>query len=315
MKDMSPMLSFDLRPSPVACRWAARACCWLAVAAGLVAAVAACTGPAPGMPAARRLAPGTVEQLTVEILGTLPHDRDAFTQGLLLYDGFFYESTGIEGQSSLRKVEPKTGKVVQMAKLPAEVFGEGLGLAGGTLVQLTWKDGRAYTYALNDWQLTGRKVYAGEGWGLCYDNVGDLKGRWVMTNGSSSLTFRDVDNFQVTGQVSVTLKGKPVMELNELECVDGMMYANVWQTKQIVRIDPVTGLVNGDIDATPVLAALTDEDLRMSSGSGGGHGIDVLNGIAYDPATQHFFITGKWWPKIFEVRFVPAAGPTAGSTP
>src|SRR5262249_23627929 len=158
--------------------------------------------------------------------------------------------------------------------------------ANGKLFQLTWKDGKAFTYDLNDWKQSGTFKYDGEGWGLAFDGT-----QLVMSNGSDNLTFRDPATFAIKRQVSVTLEGKPVMQLNELEVVDGEVYANIWQTKQIVRIDPASGNVTGDIDAGPVLAALTDDDLRVPTGVPDAHGIDVLNGIAYDPLAQHFLIT------------------------
>jgi glutaminyl-peptide cyclotransferase len=233
------------------------------------------------------------EQLVAEVISVRPHDPGAFTQGLLLHDGDLYESTGLTGRSSLRQVEPLTGEVKRRRELAPELFGEGLALAGGRLVQITWQDGRAFSYDLADWAAAPREFrYSGEGWGLCADGS-----RLVMSDGSSRLTFRDPSTFEPTGGVSVTLAGQPVERLNELECVDGEVYANVWQTDEIVRIDAAGGVVTGVVRADGLLTPAE----RQAT--------DVLNGIAYDPQTGHFLITGKLWPKLFEVAFVPRATP------
>lgn len=253
------------------------------VAGGALAvllALSACTGTA----AARE-----PERLRVEVLATHPHDPAAFTQGLLFADGALFESTGIEGRSTLRQVDPVSGEVVRSVPVPEPLFAEGIALANGTIIQLTWRDGVARTYDPSSLRLTGQKAYAGEGWGLAFDGA-----RLVMSDGTSTLWFRDAASFDVVSSVTVTLRGAPLRDLNELEYADGAVYANVWRTDRIVRIDPKTGEVTAEIDAAGLLGAA--ERART----------DVLNGIAYDPARRVFYLTGKLWPRMFEVRFVPA---------
>lgn len=253
--------------------------------------LAGCTpGPPAGTPTRPPQVGDAPEQLAVKVVSTRPHDPAAFTQGLLLQEGDLYESTGMQGQSSLRQVDPQTGAVKRKQDLAPEIFGEGLALANGRLFQITWRNGEAFAYDLADWSKPQAFRYPGEGWGLCYDGR-----RLVMSDGSSSLTFRDPASFEPTGQISVTLAGRAVERLNELECVDGSVYANVWQTDYIVKIDAGTGVVTGLVDASGLL---TPAERRAA---------DVLNGIAYDPRTRRFLITGKYWPKLFEVDFVPRA--------
>jgi glutaminyl-peptide cyclotransferase len=220
-----------------------------------------------------------------EVVRTLPHDPQAFTQGLVYRDGRFLESTGLRGRSSLRRVVPETGAVEHRVELSSDRFGEGLAVVGSELIQLTWQNGVALRYDL-DFGRIGTFDYQGEGWGLCYDGA-----RLVMSDGSSKLSFRDPKSFAVVGSIEVTHDGAPVRNLNELECVGSLVYANVWQTDTIVRIEPKSGRVLTSIDASGLLSA--PEAARA----------DVLNGIAFDPSTGHFFITGKLWPKLFEVRF------------
>jgi len=217
------------------------------------------------------------------VVRTLPHDPRAYTQGLLLHDGRFYESTGVRGRSSLRRVMPQSGVVENEVDLSDEYFAEGLALAGDRLIQLTWKNQVAFVYDLDFTRLTSFD-YGGEGWGLCFDGK-----RLIMSDGSSRLTFRDPATFEELGGVEVTLDGEPVTELNELECVGHEVFANVWLTNRIVRIDATSGRVLTTIDAAGLL---TEEEARHA---------DVLNGIAYDPVSRHFFLTGKLWPKLFEV--------------
>ncbi len=233
--------------------------------------------------------PDVPEQLKVEVLSTRPHDPAAFTQGLVLDGDTLFESTGLNGRSSLREVDPKTGTVKRKLDIPYEYFAEGLALAGDRLIQLTWQTEKAFVYTRADFKEVGEFRYDGEGWGLCYDGT-----RLVMSDGSDRLTFRDPKTFAVESILNVTLSGQPARELNELECVDGLVYANVWQTDHILRIDPKTGRVTGVIDASGLL---TPEERQKT---------DVLNGIAWNPKTKTFLITGKLWPKMFEVQFVPA---------
>ena len=268
-----------------------------ALAAVLASGVAqlACankTAPAPLASSAAHKAP---EDLVPQVVRSFPHDREAFTQGLLFFEGKLYESTGLAGRSSVRRVDPESGQVEARTELAAPLFGEGLARVGSQLFQITWRDGRAFVWDLGGFKKVRDFSYPGEGWGLCHDGR-----RLVMSDGSDHLTFRDADSFARTGDVAVTRGGEPVMKLNELECVGELVYANVWMTDSIARIDARTGEVTGWIDA----AGLLSRDERA--------GADVLNGIAYVPERGTFFITGKLWPRLFEVRFVPRASPPPG---
>lgn len=225
-------------------------------------------------------------RLRAQVVRTYPHDRAAFTQGLVLHDGKLFESTGLVGRSSLREVELATGRVLRSIDVPPPVFAEGLALIGNTLFQLTWQNGKVLTYDRATFKKTGEFAYRGEGWGLCHDGR-----QLVMSDGSSRLTFRKPSDFSVLRTVTVTMDGKPVGNLNELECVDSLIYANVWMTDTIVRIDAASGRVLASIDAANLLSPADRA------------GIDVLNGIAYDPADRTFLITGKLWPKLFRVQF------------
>lgn len=236
--------------------------------------------------------PGAVEQLGVEVLDTFPHDADAFTQGLELRDGLFLESTGLYGESDLRRVIPETGEVVELVPLASEFFAEGLTQVGDELIQLTWRENTALFYDADTFEPLREVEYNGEGWGLCFDGS-----QLVMTDGTPELIFRDSVTFDETARVPVTLNGEPVFNLNETECVGGEVWANIWRTTQIVRIDPATGIVNGVVDA---------QSLLQASGAAG-NGNAVLNGIAWDETTSTFFVTGKLWPTMFRVNFVPAS--------
>jgi glutamine cyclotransferase len=245
---------------------------------------------------AAALVPEQVERLVLEVLQTFPHDPTAFTQGLELHDGVFLESTGsrgiggIEVPSTLRRVDPVTGEVEQLITLDQQYFGEGLTKVGNQLIQLTWQQNTAFYWDAKTFELNKEVNYNGEGWGLCYDGS-----RLVMTNGTvPGLTFRDPVSFEATGQVTVTFNGQEVFNLNEIECVNGFVWANIWQTDLIVRIDPSTGVVNGFVDAVELGGSI-------------GKGNAVLNGIAWDESTQSFYLTGKLWPTMFRVNFVPAA--------
>lgn len=233
--------------------------------------------------------------LKADVLEEIPHDPKAFTQGLELVDGVLYEGTGLEGESSIRTVDPETGAVKQKTDLPADLFGEGITVAGDTIWQITWQDGVAIRRDRNTLAEQGRVSYEGEGWGLCHDPGAD---RLIMSDGTDRLTFRDVSTFAADGGVDVRDNdGKPVERINELECVadqDGrvQVWANIWQTDEIVRIDPGSGRVTATVDLTGLLP----EEERA--------GADVLNGIAHIPGTNEFLVTGKLWPTMFRVRFV-----------
>jgi glutamine cyclotransferase len=249
--------------------------------------LAAALGGCAGTPAAE---PGP-EQLAVEVVSTLPHDPAAFTEGLEFDGGTLYESTGLAGQSTLT-AGPAGGPPRTTATLPSPLFGEGVTVLGPTLWQLTWQDGVAIERDSQTLAELRRVPYQGEGWGLCHQ----ADGRLVMSNGSSWLTFRDPKTFAVTGSVDV---GRD--QLNELECVGGDVYANVWHTDTVLRVDAATGRVTATIDAG---------QLRAKVNATGAE--DVLNGIAAVPGTGDFLLAGKQWPVTFRVRFVPARAPKHG---
>ncbi len=222
----------------------------------------------------------------MKILKDYPHDTSSFTQGLVRSGACLYESTGERGYSKLRKVRLADGKVLRERSLERRYFGEGLALAQGRLIQLTWTSGVAFIWDPETFEPLGQFSYSGEGWGLTFD------GSWlIMSDGSSVLTLRDPKSFAVWRRLPVTLNGRPVENLNELEYVEGQIYANVWQSTQIVRIDPSSGHVTAVIDASSL-----PYTPRVP-------GNDVLNGIAYDPQKGTFLLTGKLWPRLFEVRF------------
>jgi glutamine cyclotransferase len=260
-------------------RWRA-VCLWLALLPGASTAQAEPVPTTPSLPTA----------LHAKVLHTYPHDPHAFTQGLLLHGDKLYESTGLYGVSSLREIERSTGRVLRSIPLAGNYFGEGLALVGEHLIQLTWVEHVAFEYDLATFRPLRTFTYTTQGWGICHDGT-----HLVMSDGSDQLYFRDPETFAATGQIGVTLNGRPRRELNELECVDGAVFANVWQTDTIVRVDPRTGVVTAVINA----AGLLNPAERAKA--------DVLNGIAYDPSRRTFLITAKLWPKLFEVQFVPQA--------
>ncbi len=258
--------------------------------AGLVVlcVLAACgRSPAPKLPSvpASPVA-ATIARYGYEVIATWPHDRGAFTQGLVFRNGSFLESTGLNGQSSLREIDPTTGRALKEVPVAREFFAEGLAVLGDRAFQLTWQSHRGFIYNADTFRPLGEFAYQGEGWGLATD--GRLL---VLSDGTSRIRFLDPTNFQVVRTIDVTADGKPVERLNELEWINGEIFANVWQTDEIVRIDPASGRVRGVIDCAGLLAP---QDRAA--------GTDVLNGIAYDAATDRLFLTGKRWPKIFEVR-------------
>ncbi|MBI5959794.1 MAG: glutaminyl-peptide cyclotransferase [Chloroflexi bacterium] len=233
-----------------------------------------------------------VKVLAPEVISVRPHDPAAYTQGLLFYDGFLYESTGRQGASTLRKVDPATGEVLQSINVPQEFFAEGLERVDNTLIQLTWQTQVAFIYDLETFEKTGEYQYEGEGWGLCSD------GRYLyMSDGSPFIDLRDRQTFEEIFSGMVTIQGKPVERLNELECVGDYIYANIWKTDFIVQFDKSNGVVVAVIDAAGLL---TDEERAQLKEPDQ----DVLNGIVYLPDSDTFLITGKHWPKMFEVRFV-----------
>jgi glutaminyl-peptide cyclotransferase len=227
----------------------------------------------------------------VEVVKTYPHDPGAFTEGLFYLNGYFYESTGLEQHSSIRKVEIETGKVLQKVDIPPQYFGEGIVNWGNRIVSLTWKNQLGFVFDLRTLKLRREFHYEGEGWALTQDGR-----RIIMSDGTPELRFLDPDTLVETGRLSVTLEGKPVRNVNELEWVRGEIFANVWETNWIIRIDPSSGHVKGLID----LRGLRDS-------SEGVTGIDsVLNGIAYDAKNDRLFVTGKNWSKIYEISIQPS---------
>lgn len=231
---------------------------------------------------------GSPPVFSYRVVNVYPHDPDAFTQGLLFEGGFLYESTGENGKSSLRKVDIKTGKVLKKTDLNSEYFGEGLVLWKSKLIQLTWQTRLGFVYDRETFKMVNTFVYRNEGWGITHDGK-----RLIMSDGSDTLYFWDPETFKETGRLPVLDRGQPVSNLNELEFVRGEIWANIWQTDRIARISPLTGKVTAWIDLAGLLKA--DNVSRR---------IDVLNGIAYDPQLDRLFVTGKLWPKLFEIRLV-----------
>ncbi len=246
---------------------------------------------APPKEASKPLTPQPQEPVryTVKVLASFPHDPTAYTQGLVWHKGALYESTGQYGQSTLRRVRLEDGAIERNLAVPSQRFAEGLALVGDELIQLSWKEGVAARHALVDFSPRGEFRYVGEGWGLCYDGA-----RLVMSDGSDRLQFRDPKTFAPLGEVAVVRSGRPVFRLNELECVEGTVWANVWQDQEIVGIDPKTGAVTAVVDASGLLSAADAANA------------EVLNGLAWNPERKSFFVTGKYWPKLFEVELIPA---------
>ncbi|WP_086783295.1 glutaminyl-peptide cyclotransferase [Crossiella equi] len=240
----------------------------------------AASEPNPQLPAPQRL--------RVEVLEARAHDQTAFTQGLELAGGALYEGTGLVGASTLREVDPVSGTVRRRVDVPSGYFGEGITVVGDSIWQLTWQDGVAIKWRRGDFSQERTAEYKGEGWGLCHDGS-----RLVMSDGSGTLTFRDPATFAERGRLAVRRADAEVTRLNELECAGGAVWANVWQTDEILRIDPATGAVTAVVDASRLLP----EAQR--------NGADVLNGIAAVPGTEEFLLTGKLWPSLFRVKFVP----------
>jgi len=227
---------------------------------------------------------------TCRVLHTYPHDPHAFTQGLVFVDGHLYESTGVSGQSSLRMVDLETGRVLQEQLVDSKYFAEGLTDWGSTLVQLTWETHVGLVYDRFSFRLLRTFSYTGEGWGLTHDAKS-----LILSDGTPVLRFLDPETFKETRRLTVIDRGKPVSDINELEYIDGQVYANIWHSDRIARISPRTGKVLGWID----LKGLLPESERPSPEA-------VLNGIAWDAQHRRLFVTGKLWPKLFEIEVVPA---------
>jgi glutaminyl-peptide cyclotransferase len=264
------------------------------------ALLATCALLAPGAHASPASAPAgasaaavartkTIPVYGYQVVHAYPHDINAFTEGLFWLNGYLYESTGLDGHSSVRKVKLETGQVVQRATLPDNMFGEGIAAFGGRLMGLTWKNQMGYVLDLESFDTAGQFGYPGEGWGLTHDDT-----EMVMSDGTPDIRFLDPKTLVETHRIHVTALGKPVDQLNELEWVEGEIYANLWQTDRIARIDPKTGEVVGWID---LKGLLPKKDFIADH-------TDVLNGIAYDAAAKRLFVTGKFWPRLFEIRLV-----------
>lgn len=260
---------------------------WLLPFLVVALCVASCATLAPGTGGSAPGATSLVTRLTYEVVSRRPHDATAWTQGLVMdQGGRLFESTGRVGLSSLREVDPRRGRVIRQVAPPDEVFAEGLALVDGRLIQLTWHESLAYAWDAQTFELLSTWTYDGEGWGLCFDEQ-----RLVMSDGSSRLVFRDALTFEDLGGVEVTLDGRPLPRLNELECVGDRIWANVWETDQVVRIDPATGRVDGVLLADGLLEP---HPARTDPGA-------VLNGIAFDARTGTYLLTGKLWPELIEV--------------
>ena len=234
---------------------------------------------------------GSTPEYSYQVVHTYPHDRAAFTQGLLYLDGFLYEGTGVEEQSSIRKVNLETGEVLQKRDIPGQYFGEGIVNWKDRLLELTWKAQTGFIYDLATFAPHGEFHYVGEGWGLTQDGK-----RIIMSDGTAQLRFWDPETLQETGRITVTDHGQPVPRLNELEWIKGEVYANIWETWRIARINPKNGHVVAWIDLTGLLLPSDRMEGPLET--------DVLNGIAYDAAHDRLFVTGKRWPKLFEIRLV-----------
>jgi glutamine cyclotransferase len=240
------------------------------------------------LPAHAGAAPSPPEY-TYTVVNVFPHDPAAFTQGLVYKDGYFYEGTGLNGKSSLRKVRITTGEVVQRADLAQEFFGEGIAVVGDEVLQLTWTGEVGFVYSLRDFRFLRQFSYQGEGWGLAGSGS-----EVYMSDGTDEIRVLDGRTFREKRRIKVRDGSRPVTELNELEIVEGEIYANIWQTDRIARISPQTGKVVGWIDLTGLL----DARYRQNPDA-------VLNGIAYDSVKKRLFVTGKLWPKVFEIRVEP----------
>ena len=251
------------------------------ILAGALVACACRPAPEAGIP-----------EYGYEVVHAYPHDPAAFTEGLFYLDGFLYESTGLEGQSSIRKVRLETGEIVQKHDLPSQYFGEGIVNWKDRLIQLTYKTEVGFIYDLADFGARQQFHYSGEGWALTQDGKRILK-----SDGSPEIRFWDPETLREIGRITVTAEGQPVRNVNELEWVKGEVYANVWMTDRIARIDPTNGKVVGWID----LAGLLSAEDRVEGQT------DTLNGIAYDAKGDRLFVTGKRWPKLFEIRLVKKA--------
>ena len=258
---------------------------------GLTHVVSSADERKPAVKYCRTIEPIASEKIPVygyKIINRYPHDTHAFTQGLVFHEGFLYEGTGLQGQSSLRKIELESGEILKMIRLPNHIFGEGITLSKDRIVQLTWSSRKGFVYDRDSFALLQKFSYKTEGWGITSDGE-----RLMMSDGSSMITFLDPENFTEIGKIQVCDVNGPVEKLNELEYIKGEIYANVWRSERIVRIAPDTGKVTGWIDLEGIL--LREGPIKP---------VDVLNGIAYDAEKDRLFVTGKLWPKVYEIKIV-----------
>ena len=230
---------------------------------------------------------------TYTLVDMYPHDTNAFTEGLVYSDGFLYESTGLYGSSSLRRVDLTTGNVLQEVALPNQYFGEGITIVNNTIIQLTWQSHIGFVYDKTTFALLGNFTYPTEGWGLTYDGK-----QLIMSDGSDNLYFLEPTTFQRRGQIQVRDGNTPVVNINELEYINSDIYANIWETHTIVVINPETGQVKALIDLTGLPSATT---LNPEA---------VLNGIAYDTKNDRLYVTGKDWPNLYQIKLVPQTNPS-----
>ena len=255
----------------------------LSLTAILLAGVIACVNSS-----AARQAGDSLPVYSYEVVNSWPHDEDAYTQGLVFHDGALFESTGLRGSSSLRRVELKTGKVKKKVELSRAYFAEGITIFQDKIFQVTWQEQKGFIYDLKKFKQAGEFTYEGQGWGLTHDNH-----FLILSDGTNRIRFLDPVTFQVQRTISVYDNGQPLTEINELEYIKGEIYANIWRSDRIVRIDPTTGKINAWVDMTGLHHVGDGSDSE-----------NCLNGIAYDPETDRLFVTGKRWPKVFEIRLV-----------
>jgi len=224
---------------------------------------------------------------TYSIINVYPHDKNAFTQGLVFVNGVLYESTGLYGNSSLRSVELETGNILQLYALPNQYFGEGITVFDDKIIQLTWRSNQGFLYDVHSFDLLQEFSYPTEGWGITYDGS-----RLITSDGTANLYFLDPETFEIVGKVEVH-DNRPVTELDELEYIQGLVYANIWKEERIAIVDPQTGQINGWIDLSGI-KDLENQDIN-----------NVLNGIAYDAKEDRLFVTGKRWSQLFEIKLIP----------
>ena len=258
------------------------------LSAVLVAGVLACSEPTTATQTATEAETDSVPVYSYQVINTWPHDPEAYTQGLVFHDGVLFESTGLRGASSLRRVELKTGKVKKKLEVAREYFAEGMTIFQDKIFQLTWQGQKGFVYNLKKFKQEGEFTYEGEGWGLTHDGHS-----LILSDGTNRIRFLDPVSFQVQRTISVYDNGQPLTDLNELEYIKGEIYANIWRSDRIVRLDPHTGKINAWIDMTGLHHQGEEENPE-----------NCLNGIAYDAEQDRLFVTGKRWPQLFEIRLV-----------